>query len=151
MVLDPSLSLQGENTISTSSVITPFWKTQSWFPSVGTPGGLPFTSTVIARSGSDANRSAVSNEIGSAPSDRLAYLRQSYSSQGFSSEASNLMLALWRDKTNSNYGSSFAKWASWCYQRDRNRLSGPIADLFVVFQTTNSVKMLLTKENKLCN
>ena len=34
-----------------------------------------------------------------------------------------------RDKTNSNYGSSFAKWASWCQQRGTNPLSGPVADV----------------------
>jgi len=39
------------------------------------------------------------------------------------------MLALWRDKTNSNYSSSFAKWASWCHKRGRNPLSGPKADV----------------------
>ena len=65
----------------------------------------------------------------SAPTDRLAYLRKSYSSQGFSSEASSLMLVSWRDKTNSSYSSSFAKWAGWCHQRGRNPLSGPIADV----------------------
>ena len=40
----------------------------------------------------------------------LAYLRQSYLLRGFSLQASDLMLASWRDKTNSNYGSSFSKW-----------------------------------------
>jgi len=63
------------------------------------------------------------------PTDRLAYLRQSYSSQGFSSQASSLMLASRRDKTNSNYGSSFAKWASWCHQWGRNPFLGPISDV----------------------
>ena len=61
--------------------------------------------------------------------DRLAHLRQSYSSQGLSSEASDLMLASWRDKTNSNYGSSFSKWAGWCQRRGRNPHSGPVADV----------------------
>ena len=39
------------------------------------------------------------------------------------------MLASWRDKTNSNYGSSFSKWASWYKQRDRDLLTGPIEDV----------------------
>ena len=34
----------------------------------------------------------------------------------------------WREKTNSKYGSSFAKWASWCHQWGRNHLSGSISD-----------------------
>ena len=39
------------------------------------------------------------------------------------------MLASWRDKTNSNNGSSFSKWSSWCQQRGRDPLSGPIEDV----------------------
>ena len=59
--------------------------------------------------GSIASGTGVSHETGSSSSDRLAYLWQSYSSQGLSSEAADLMLASWRDKTNYNYGFSFAK------------------------------------------
>ena len=110
-------------------LITPLWKTQSWISSARTPGGLPSDSTDPVRSGSDTNRSGLPHETGSAPTDPLAYLRQSYSSQGFSSEASSLMLTSWRDKSNSSYSSSFAKWASWCHQQGINPLSGPIADV----------------------
>jgi len=95
----------------------------------GTPGGLSSDPTDSARSGGDANTTGVPDETGSTPTDHLTYLRQSYSSQGFSSQASSLMLASWRDKTSSNYGSSFAKWASWCHQRGRNPLWGPISDV----------------------
>ena len=130
MVLNPLLSLQGKNTISTSSVDHSLLEDSILVSNcAGTPGGLPSNSTNMARSGDDANRPGVSNEAQSAPTDLLAYLRQCYSSQGFSSEASSLMLAAWRDKTNSNYGSSFAKWASWCNQRGKNSLAGPIVDI----------------------
>jgi len=37
--------------------------------------------------------------------------------------------ASWRDKTNSNYGSSFTKWANWCKQRNRDPHTGPTADV----------------------
>jgi len=97
--------------------------------SAGAPGELPGNSSNPARSSSDPSRTGDSDETGSAPTDCLAYLRQSYSSQGFSPEASRLMLASWRDKTNSNYSSSFAKWACWCHQQGRNPLSGPITDV----------------------
>ena len=60
---------------------------------------------------------------------RLAYLRQSYASRGISAEASDLMLRSWREKTNSNYASSFSRWASWCQQRGRDPLAGPIEDV----------------------
>ena len=130
MVFNPLLSLQGKITISTSSVDHSLLEDPILVSNcAGTPGGIPSNSTNTARSGDDANRPGVSNDAGSAQIDRLAYLRQCYSSQGFSSEALSLLLALWRDKTNSNYGSSFAKWASWCNQRGNNPLMGSIADV----------------------
>jgi len=127
MVLDSLLSLQSISTgsINHSLLEDPIMVSNT----TGTPGWLPSNSTSTARSGGDANRSGVPNETGSSPTDCLAYLWQSYSLQGFSSEASSLMLASWRDKTNSNYGSSFAKWASWCHQQGKNPLLGPIADV----------------------
>ena len=94
--------------------------------SAGAPGGLSCNSTNPARSSSDPSRAEISDETGTAPTD---HLRQSYSSQGFSSEASSLTLSSWRDKTNSNYSSFFAKWARWCHQWGRNPLSGPITDV----------------------
>ena len=130
LVLDPSVPLQGENAIGASSVNNSLVENPVVVSnSAGAPGGLSSNSTDPSGSGSDASWSGVYNETGGAPTDRLAYLRQSYSSRGFSSEASNLMVASWRDKTNSNYSSSFAKWAGWCHKRGRNPLSGPIADV----------------------
>ena len=130
MVLNSSLSVQSEAAISTGSVDHSLLEDSILVSSsAGAPGGLPSTSTNTVRPGSDANWSGVHHETGSTSTDRMAHLRESYSSQGFSSEASTLMLASWRDKTNSNYGSSFAKWAGWCNQRGRNPLSGPIADV----------------------
>ena len=130
MVLDSPLSLQGENAISTSSVNHSLLEDPILVSNpAGTPGGLSSDPTDSARSGGDANTTGVPDETGSTPTDHLTYLRQSYSSQGFSSQASSLMLASWRDKTNSNYGSSFAKWASWCHQWGRNPFLGPISDV----------------------
>jgi len=106
------------------ALITPMWKTQSWYPIVlelleDCSVTLPTLPDLVAIPG-------VSGETWSAPTDCL---RQSDLSQGFSSEASSLMLASWRDKTNSNYSSFFAKWARWYHQRGRNSLSGPITDV----------------------
>jgi len=66
------------------------------------------------------------NESGSANLGRMTHL---YSSQGISSQATDLQLSSWRSKTNSSYNSSFAKWASWCEQRGRNPTAGPIEDI----------------------
>ena len=114
---DQSLSLQGESRGNTNSVSNPIVDyTTLVSRSTGTVGGLPSPAGQSTGSGSIANGSGVPDETGSSSTDCLAYLRQSYSSQGLSSEASDLMLASWRDKTNSNYGSSFTKWAGWCQQ-----------------------------------
>jgi len=97
--------------------------------STGAPGGLPSEDSSTIRSDINASGAGFSDAAGSAPVDRLAYLRQSYASRGISPQGSDLMLASWRDKTNSNYGSSFSKWASWCQQRGRDPLTGPIEDV----------------------
>ena len=120
--------------------------------SAGAPGGLSCNSTNPARSSSDPSRAEISDETGTAPTD---HLRQSYSSQGFSSEASSLTLSSWRDKTNSNYSSFFAKWARWCHQWGRNPLSGPITDVInfladlSALRTTNISLLIVTVQQYL--
>ena len=59
----------------------------------------------------------------------VAWLRESFASRGISLQASDLLLSLRRDKTNSSYNSQFAKWASWCEQRNRNPIAGPVKDV----------------------
>jgi len=84
MVLDSPLSLQGENAISTNSVNHSLLEDPIFVSNpAGTPRGLSSDPTNSARSGGDANTTGVPDETGSTPTDRLAYLRQSYSSQGF--------------------------------------------------------------------
>ena len=109
------------NTVVENSVMVPI--------SSGTPRRFPSEDTSPTRPGSDATGTRIPDAARGAPTGRLAYLRQSYSSRGFSGQASDLMLASWRDKTNSNYGSSFSRWSSWCQQRGRDPLSGPIEDV----------------------
>ena len=95
--------------------------------SAGASGGLPCNSTNPARSSSDPSRAGIYDETESAPTD---HFQQSYLSQGFSSEASSLMLASSRrGKINSNYSSSFAEWDHWWHQQGKNPLSGPITDV----------------------
>ena len=60
---------------------------------------------------------------------RLACLREKYRSDSLSTEASDLMLASWRTKSSQTYDSLFRRWASWCSERNRNPISGPIADV----------------------
>jgi len=59
----------------------------------------------------------------------MAYLWESFTSRGISTEALNLLLSSWRTKTKSNYNSLFTKWVDWCQPRDRNPAAGPIEDV----------------------
>ena len=97
--------------------------------SSGTTRGLSTKDSTARGPGLNADGLGVSDAAGSTPVNRMAHLRKSYTSRGFSHQASDLMLASWRSKTNINYGSSFAKWAFWCQQRGRDPLSGPIEDI----------------------
>ena len=127
MMPNTSLPVQGEkgsseNHTYNTSVENPIMVSIS----TGTPGGLPSEDSSPTRPSSDANGAGVPNATRSAPVDRLAYLRQSYASRGISSQSS---LHHGGEKTNSDYGSSFSKWASWCQQRGRDPLTGLIEDV----------------------
>ena len=110
-------------------LITPLWKTQPWYPLVlelleDFPRRIPHQSDLVAMpQGQEFLMQQRVPQLVAWP------IRQSYSSRGFSSQASDLMLASWRDKTNSNYSSSFSRWCSWCQPRGRDPLSGPIDDV----------------------
>lgn len=74
-------------------------------------------------------RAGVSDAPGMPKPGCMAYLWESFSSRGVSPEASKLLLSPWRPKTQSSYNSAFAKWASWCQQRNRDPTFGPIEDV----------------------
>ena len=75
------------------------------------------------------NRSGLHNEPRGTGTSGMAHIRESFESRGISSEASALLLASWRPKTQSNYDSLFSKWSRWCSQRDRNPIEGPVEDI----------------------
>ena len=95
----------------------------------GNAAGLPTTPPQQARSGDSSNRAGIHNVSRSACTNRMAHLRDSFTSQGLSGEASELLLASWRDKTNKSYNSLCTKWFSWCQPRNRNPFDGPMADV----------------------
>ena len=92
-------------------------------------GGLPSTSTKQVGPGHPSSRPGVYNAPRSSTLDRMAHLRNSFTSQGLSGQASELLLTSWRTKTNQNYNSLCNKWFSWCQPRDRNPFDGPVADV----------------------
>ena len=82
----------------------------------------------------------------SAPTSRVAYLRQKFGGGGLSEAAKELILASWRSKTSKAYDSHFKKWLGWCTERGLDPVSGPIsnvanflADLHAQGYQTNSL------------
>ena len=63
------------------------------------------------------------------PTSHLAIVRQQCQSGGLSAEASKLLTASWRSTTTSPYESLFKKWDSWCMERSRDPIRGPIGDV----------------------
>ena len=106
---------------------TVFQLDQAWYPVVlemlmDYPRLITPQEFVAERTGSQG--------VGHNPStSRLACLREKYRGDSLSTEASDLMLSSWRTKSSQSYDSLFRKWASWCSERNRNPVSGPIADV----------------------
>ena len=59
----------------------------------------------------------------------VGYIRKGCRKGDLSDQASSLILTSWRSKSNSNYKLLFHKWECWCHSRDRNPISGLIADV----------------------
>ncbi len=60
---------------------------------------------------------------------RVGCLRKQYQSCQVSEEATELLLASWRQKSSKTYDSLFGKWVSWCSERGSDPISGPIGDV----------------------
>ena len=62
---------------------------------------------------------------------RVACLREKYQSDSISVEVSKLMLASCRTKSSQTYDSLFRRWTSWFSERNRNPISGLVADAYL--------------------
>ena len=60
---------------------------------------------------------------------RLERLRERYSGQGLSEQATKLILSSWRTKTNKSYDSLFGRWDRWCSERGSDPFSGPVSEV----------------------
>ena len=95
----------------------------------GIARGLPMPPPQNPRSSNSSSRETIHNCPGSATINCMAHLRSTFSSQGLSSEVSELLLSSWRSKTIQSYNSLCSKWISWCQPRDRNPFKGPVSDV----------------------
>ena len=76
---------------------------------------------------SSSSQSVSSRDVPS--TSRMAYLRERYTSEKLSEDATALMLKSWRSKTNKSYDSLFGRWSSWCSERGSDPISGPITEV----------------------
>ena len=88
--------------------------------------GAPVASQHSRSDSADAQR----KRTGDSPSSsRVEYLRRKYTSQNVSEEASELLLASWRQKSTKTYDSLFKKWMGWCRERNNDPFSSDIATI----------------------
>ena len=66
---------------------------------------------------------------GNTQTNRVAYLKQSYSAQKISESASRLLLSSWREKSSKSYDSLFKRWVGWCEERDTDPITYPVKEL----------------------
>ena len=59
----------------------------------------------------------------------MAYLRRSYEDRSLSKEASDLLLASWRQKSAQSYDLLCRKWIGWCSEWGSDPVSGPIEEV----------------------
>ena len=72
---------------------------------------------------------------------RLEHLRERYSGQGLSEQATKLILSSWRAKTNMSYDSLFGRWDCWCSEQGSDPFSGPVREVAIFLCEVISVKI----------
>ena len=78
------------------------------------------------QSGDLPNSEGIHHANRSTSASRLAIVWQQCQSGGLSTEAARLLSASWRSKTTSSYESLFKWWDSWCKERGRDPITGPM-------------------------
>ena len=95
----------------------------------GDVGGFSKVITRERRLSDSPVRARIHNESGGAKISSMAHIRESFTSRGISTEATDLLLSSWRPKTKSNYNLLFVKWSCWCTERNRDPTMGPVEDI----------------------
>ena len=124
LVLDRSNTVTCSNPISSDCIGSTCLESPAMVSSPsGDDNGL---SQVDTRQSSSTRSTPVK---AAASTSRMAYLRERYTSEHLSEEATSLMLKSWRSKTNKSYDSLFGRWNSWCCKRGTDPISGPVTDV----------------------
>ena len=92
-----------------------------------------------------ARRGPPTGDQGPPPSSRMAHIRQSLSSRGFSEGVIGILKKSWREATESAYGSVWRKWDSWCLTRNLHPISAPLSEILeFLLEEFNSGKQYRT-------
>ena len=63
------------------------------------------------------------------PTSCVGHIRERCQRNHLSGTATDLVLSSWREKSSKSYDTCFRKWASWCSERNRDPICGPISDV----------------------
>ena len=107
--------------MASSSVVSSGAEDVSEEPSPPSQGAGSPVSSGLESSPFDSRESVVSN--------RMACLRQDFSSQGFSKRVTELLLQSWRTNTHAAYYSAWSKWCRWCFGRNTDPLSASLGSI----------------------
>ena len=86
--------------------------------------GVPTMDSSSSRSHPESSRAGFTSA--DHPASCVTYLRKKFSDSSLLEEASRLLLASWKTKSNQSYDSLFRKWLSWC---SSDPISRPIAEV----------------------
>ena len=127
---NPSRVITDENARSQGSAHSSGMEGPSMVPSaIGTASGLPMPATGPGNDNSPGSHSSPTHQGSRGAAGRMAYMRKSCKERELSEEATSLLMASWRTKSQSNYNSLFYKWECWCNERGRNPIQGPVTDV----------------------
>jgi len=97
-------------------LVAPVWRGETWYP-------------VLLERLWDFPRTNRCPDEDSPSTSRVVCLRERFSSNCISEEATKLLLQSWRSKSAQSYNSQFRKWAVWCAERNRSPISGLTSDV----------------------
>lgn len=130
MGTDTESVINGQNTENNNCTDSPSMEGPSMVPSiVGSTKVLPQTDTSTGDHNNTGPHCPGSSEGSGHTTSGMAHIRESLRHRELSKEATELFMASWRKKSQSNYNSLLLKWECWCTKRDRDPIIGPIDDI----------------------
>ena len=123
-------SLRSESPTSHSNTACTGVEVTGVVPGATVPPNRPPSANTSTGNQHPPGPSSTSSHQGSGGSTgRMAHIRRSCQSSELSEEATKLLMASWRSKSQSSYNSLFLKWERWCTAWSRDPIHGPVGDI----------------------